>query len=557
MSDPSPAAGAETRALLDQALAAHQAGRLDEAAGLYRAVLAIAPQEPNALTNLGTVALQQGRLAEGVELIEASLKVKPNQSNAINNRGNALLTLRRLDEALAAFDRALEIDPDNAEAHSNRGVALNGLGRGEEAVAAFERALALNPQFLDALNGFGIALEALGRSAESLAVYDRALALSPNAWELHFNRGNALRALNRPDEAVAAYDRGLELGPANPGVLANRAVALQALLRIDEALAGCERAIEMDPAHVDAQWNKALLLLLKGEDRAGWRQYEWRWRQASFQASEPPPGPKWLGLSPLAGKRLLIVNEQGFGDTIQMMRYATVAADKGASVLLIVEPPLAELAASVKGVEQVLTGGEPITYDFWCPMMSLPLAFATTAETVPSQVPYIAASEPTRQAWAARLGTRRRPRVGLAWSGRPTHGNDVNRSVPVSTLAPLLEADAEFISLQTEYRQADRAFLQADGRIADYAAELKSFGDTAALIEALDLVICVDTSVAHLAGALGKPLRIMLPFSPDFRWGLTSSGTPWYPTARLLRQATRSDWSSVVDAALAEVRALV
>ena len=552
-----PAAGVEARDLLQQALAAHQAGRLDDAARLYEAVLALAPEDHNALTNLGTVALQQGQLAEGVALIEASLKIRPEQSNAINNRGNALLTLQRLDEALAAFGRAVEIDPNNAEAHSNRAVALNGLGRPEEAVAAYERALALKPDFLDALNGLGIALEALGRSKAALTIYDRALAVEPNMWELHFNRGNALRGLNRPDEALAAYDRGLALGPASPGVLANRAVALQSLLRLDEALADCEAAAAMDPTHVDAQWNKALLLLLTGEYRAGWRQYEWRWRQASFVNAGPPPaGPKWLGLTPLAGKRLLLINEQGFGDTLQMMRYANLAAEQGAAVLMIVEPALVELAGSVKGVEQVLTGGEPIAYDFWCPMMSLPLAFRTTLDTIPHETPYIAAPEAARAAWMARLGERRRPRVGLAWSGRASHGNDANRSVPLATLAPLLEAEAEFISLQTDYREADRAFLAADGRIADYSAELKSFGDTAGLIEALDLVITVDTSVAHLAGALGKPLRVMLPFSPDFRWGLGSSETPWYPTARLLRQTARGDWAPVVEAALSDVRAL-
>lgn len=548
---PSP----ELRALLDPAVAAHREGRLEEASALYRKVLEIAPQEPNALTNLGTVALQQGRLAEGVALIEASLKVKPDQSNAVNNRGNALLSLGRMAEALEAFDHALRLDPRNAEAHSNRGVALSDLGRAEEAVAAYRRAVELRPGFLDALNGLGIVLESMGRSAEALAVYDEALQAAPQSWELHYNRGNALRGLNRPDEAVAAYERGLSIQPNVPGARANLGVALQALGRFDEAMAQWDLAIAQDPECNDAHWNKALLKLMRGDWREGWKEYEWRWRQPSFINTVKPEGPLWLGEVPLKGRRLLIVNEQGFGDTLQMMRYAPVAAKAGAAVLMIVEPPLFELAQTVGGVEQVLTGGEPVTYDFWIPMMSLPLAFGTTPQTLPAEIPYIAADPSKVAVWSRRLGPKTRPRVGLVWSGRASHGNDVNRSIPLGLLTPLLEADAEFISLQTEYREADRAALAALP-IRDVSAELQSFGDTAALLENLDLAITVDTSVAHLAGALGKAQIVLLPWVPDFRWGLGSDATPWYPKAKLVRQPARGDWASAIAEAKAQIAAL-
>jgi tetratricopeptide (TPR) repeat protein len=541
----------EARARLDLALAAHQAGRLDEAGRLYLAVLEIAPADHNALTNLGTVALQQGRLAEGVALIERSLAIKPDQSNAINNRGNALLSLKRMAEALAAFDRAVEIDPGNAEAHSNRGVALIDLGRPEEAAVAYQAALAIRPDFLDALNGLGIAMEALGRPEGALDVYDRSLAVAPGSWELHYNRGNALRGLNRPDEAVAAYSQALDIQPT-AGAYANRGVARQALGEFDAAMDDWARASAIEPEHLDARWNRALLTLLRGDYAQGWTQYEWRWGQPSFRGSQTPVGPKWLGETPLAGKRLLMVTEQGFGDALQMMRYATLAAEQGGAVVMIVDPALAELARTVEGVDQVVSGGEPIAYDFWTPMMSLPLAFRTTLETVPAKVPYITASPERRTAWAERLGEARRPRVGLVWSGRASHGNDANRSIPLNVLEPLLAAEVEFISLQTEYREADRARLK-DLPIRDVSADLKSFGDTAALIEALDMVISVDTSVAHLAGALGKPLRVLLPFVPDFRWGLGSETTPWYPTARLLRQPARGDWGPVIAAALADL----
>ncbi|MFC3070885.1 tetratricopeptide repeat protein [Phenylobacterium soli] len=540
------------RELLDRAVAAHRAGRLDEAAALYRAVLTQAPEEPNALTNLGTVALQQGRLDEGVALIEASLKIRPDQSNAINNRANALMTLGRLDEALAGFTRAIELDAGNVEAHANQAGVLRDLGRLSEAQAAYERAIALQPTFLDALNGLANTLEALGQAEAAAGIYDRALELAPQAWELHFNRGNALRATNRPAEAVAAYDRAAALNPASAEVWANRAAPLQALKRLDEAMASCERALALDPDHANANWNKALLLLLAGDEAAGWRQYEWRWRQPSFVGTVPPEGPRWLGETPLDGKRLLIVCEQGFGDTIQMLRYARVAAERADEVLAIVQPPLSELAASVAGIDRVLTGGEPITYDAWIPMMSLPHAFGAP----PYGTPYMAAPADKRQAWADRLGPRTRPRVGLVWSGRANHGNDANRSLSLAALAPLLAADADFISLQTEYRDADRAVLAAEPRIRDVSGELASFSDTAGLIEALDLVISVDTSVAHLAGALGRPLLILLPFSPDFRWRAEGPSSAWYPSARLLRQPAFGAWGPVIAQALEAVRDL-
>ena len=557
MQDGSAAAQSDSRAVLEQALTAHRAGQFDEAERLYRAVLALNPADHNALTNLGTVALQRGRLAEGVSFIEASLKIKPDQANAINNRGNALMSLGRLDEALEAFERAIALDANNAEAHSNRAVVLASLERQGEAVGSYQRALEIRPDFLDAMNGLGVALQDLGRAAEALPLYDRALELNPSSWQFHYNRGNALRAMNRPQEALEAYDLGLTMAAPNAAVLANRAVALLGLGRYDEAMAGCEAAIAIDQDYVDAQWNKALLLLMKGDYLAGWRQYEWRWRQAQYKGGEVQEGVRWLGQPPIAeGTRILMFYEQGLGDTIQMLRYATVAAERGAIVGVVTPPALKELSGTVTGVAESLIGGEPVAYHFWTPMMSLPMAFGTTLETVPNAVPYIHTPEAAKTTWAKWLGPRTRPRVGLAWSGSATHGNDANRSIALARLKPLLDANAEFISLQVEYREGDRAILEADGRIQDLSGELKSLTDTAAVIEALDLVVTVDTSVAHLAGALGKPLLVLLAFVPDFRWGVTGERTPWYPTAKLLRQPAAGDWDPVVAAVRVEIDAL-
>jgi tetratricopeptide (TPR) repeat protein len=549
---PTPVRDYPARHLVEQALAAHQAGRLDEAERLYREAAQVDPTDHNALTNLGTVLLQTGRTEEGLEVIEASLAVKPDQPNAINNRGNAYLGREDFDKALADYDEVLAMDPYAVDAHSNRGAALRGLGRLEEAVASYERALELMGDHVDAVNGLGIAYEALGRPGDALPLYDRALKIAPHVWELYFNRGNALRAMNRPDEAEPAYRRALELSPGSPEGWSNLGVALQALGRYEEAQDCCDRAIALAPDNPHGNCNKAFLQLMRGDYAEGFKTFEWRWKHELFKDTVAPPRHLcWLGQHPIRGKRLHLICEQGLGDTLQMLRYAPMAVAQGAVVTVSVPDALVDLARSVPGISRVFAETEPVPpFDCWTALMSLPLAFGTTLQTVPSEVPYVAVPDEARRAWRQRLAELEGLRVGIAWSGRQAHQNDANRSLAASALAPLLEADARFVSVQNEYRESDQTFLR-ESVITDFAPELKSFSDTAGLVEALDLVVAVDTSVAHLAGALGKPVLILIPFVPDFRWGLEGETTPWYPTARILRQTARGDWGPV----LAEARA--
>jgi tetratricopeptide (TPR) repeat protein len=546
------------RRLVEQALAAHQSGMMDEAERLYREAAEVDPTDHNALTNLGTVLLQTGRTDEGLEVIAASLAVKPDQPNAINNRGNAFLGREEFEEALAAYDEVLAMDPYAVDAHSNRGAALRGLGRMEEAVVSYKRALELMGDHVDAVNGLGIAYEALGRPGDALALYDRALKIAPHVWELHFNRGNALRAMNRPDEAETSYRRALELSPGTPETWSNLGVALQALGRYEEAQDCCDRAIVIAPDNPHANCNKAFLQLMAGDYVEGFKTFEWRWKHELFKDTVAPPRHLcWLGQHPLRGKRLHLVCEQGHGDTLQMLRYAPLCVAQGAVVTVSVPDPLVDLARSVPGVSRVLAESEFVPpFDCWTAMMSLPLAFGTTLQTVPAEVPYLSVPEAARAAWRERLKPLHGLKVGLAWSGRQAHQNDANRSLAASALAPLLGAHAQFVSLQNEYRESDQDFL-LDSAISDFAPDLQSFSDTAGLIEAVDLVVSVDTSVAHLAGALGKPVVILIPFVPDFRWGLEGETTPWYPTARILRQTTRGDWAPVLAEARAHIDRLV
>jgi tetratricopeptide (TPR) repeat protein len=359
--------------------------------------------------------------------------------------------------------------------------------------------------------------------------------------------------LGRLDEALASLDTALTLRPDYVEALNSRGVVLKELRRLDEALASFERAVALEPDHADAHLNEALLRLLMGDFERGWPQNEWRWQDAAFGVPKPHvrlprrdfTQPQWRGSEALYGKTILLHSEQGFGDTIQFCRYARMVATRGARVILEVEEPLRQLMSGVSGVWYCAAKGETLPdFDLHCPLLSLPLAFGTRLETIPTATPYLRAGADERD-WEARLPPGDRPRIGLAWSGNPHHRNDARRSIPLDALAPLFDFDATFVSLQRDVREGDAAALE-ESRILDLGGELADFADTAALMSRLDLVITVDTSVAHLAGALGRRSWILLPFVPDWRWLIDRDDSPWYPTARLFRQADTREWPSVV-----------
>jgi tetratricopeptide (TPR) repeat protein len=541
--------------LLQQGFAAHQAGDLAGAERHYRAVLDTDPRRVPALTNLGAVCLQTGRIAEAIGWFDASLAVKPEQTNALGNRAGALRYLGRLDEALGSCDAALAIDAAYAEGHNTRGLLLTQLGRPEEALAALDRAVALNPSHPAFWNNRGVALAALARQDEAAAAFGRALTLAPGFADALSNRAAALRALGRLDEAQAACDQALALEPGHADAWVNRGCIQRDQGRHAEAMAAFDQALAVKPDHVEAAWSRALLHLVTGDYAAGWRGFELRWKRPELMAYVPGPGaPLWLGETPIAGRTLLLRSEQGLGDSMQMLRYVPRLAALGARVLLAVQPPLETLAAAVPGVHALVRPGDPLPpHDVQTPLMSLPLAMGTLEDAIPWDGPYLAAPPGQAEAWAARLGPRRGLRVGLAWSGNPKHLNDRNRSLALATLAPLLDQDAGFVSLQKDHAPADRERL-ADLGVA--TAALGDLGDTAGLITQMDLVISVDTSVAHLAGAMGKPVWLLLPFAGDFRWGVRGDTTPWYPTARLFRQAAPGAWAGVVGRAAEALRAL-
>jgi hypothetical protein len=355
---------------------------------------------------------------------------------------------------------------------------------------------------------------------------------------------------------LANCDKALALNPQFADAYNNRGITLYRLQRFSEALADFEKAIALKPAYAEALYNKGFLKLLLGEFEEGWKLHEWRWKKSDYPSPRALGKPLWLGEESVAGKTILVHAEQGFGDVILFSRYAGAVERLGAKIILEVPKPLVALLGTMKGSHTLVAQGSAMpAFDFHCPMMSLPLALKTTPETIP-KTPYIFTDKENLTKWRERLGTKSRPRIGLAWSGSPTNPNDANRSMPASLLAPLLHHDVEYHAIQKEFRPQDAEFLK-ESPIITHADELHDFLDTASLISEMDLVLSVDTSVAHIPGALDKKLWLLLPWVADFRWMTQREDSPWYPSARLFRQPRFDDWGSVIAKVSTELATVI
>lgn len=510
---------------LKQAVACQRQGDLPKAQWLFQQVLAVDPYNFSALDGMGLLLGQAGRFEEALNCFTRASIVQPNEFAVYFNCGTALKELGRHEDALASFDKTLSLNPNFAEAYGSRGSVFNSLGRFDEALASFDQAIVCNAKYANAHNNRGAVLHKIfKRHDEALVSLNKAIALKPRFAEAHYNRALLLSAMGKFDAALASYDR----------------------------------AIQINASYVDANYNKALLLLLLGQYEKGWPLYEWRWKTEQFKYDfRAFKQPLWLGDQALTGKTILLHAEQGFGDLIQIVRYLPMVTALGAKVVLEAPATLMTLLRTLKAEFTLLAKGDGFpSFDLHCPIMSLPLAFRSTVDTIPAAIPYLSA-EPDKQLQVQkRRGERVRPRVGLAWSGNPKHLNDRNRSMPLNALKPLLDLDFEYHSLHQQLTQEDELLLDEWGRIQFHGAELMDYSDTAALIAELDLVITVDTSVAHLAGALGKKVWILLPYAPDFRWLMGRDDSPWYATARLFRQGQLGDWDGVIAALRVELQTL-
>jgi tetratricopeptide (TPR) repeat protein len=503
------------------------------------------------LTSLGTSLLHQGRRDEALKTFDKAVQLDPNDADLWRNLGKILADMQRPADAILSYQQALKLNPRHWDAARQCGHLLNRLERFEEAFIHFSLCDELQPDDAATLQMRALMLHALKRFEEALAGYRRALALDPANVEACNNTGTVLQSLDRYQEALSWFDRTLALRPDLVETLENKAVSLVELQRFDEAFAVYHRARALDPSRAVAEWNLALLQMLTGNFEAGWAGREARWRMPALSARYPEISqPMWLGAEPIAGKTLLVYSDEGIGDTIQFSRYVPMVAARGARVILVVEDAVHPLLSGLSGVTQCVPKSAAAlpSFDLHCPNSSLPLAFATRLDTIPAGKSYLPAPAAGRvQAWEERLGPHDRLRIGLVWSGNPKHHNDRNRSIPLRMLARILDVDATFVSLQKDPKPDDRAALLERSEIIDLTADLTDFAETAALASCLDLVITVDTSVAHLAAAIGRPTWILLPYTPDYRWLLDRDDSPWYPTVRLFRQDATRDYASVIE----------
>jgi tetratricopeptide (TPR) repeat protein len=508
----------------------------------------------DAMLGRGVALFKLKRFVDALVTLERVPANDPRYAEALTHRAGPLLELKRHDEALASCERAITIDPRNAVTHYNRGVVLAALGRSAAALESYDRAIALDSGYLDALFNRGHLLEQLGRLDEALASADRVIALRPDhsgAWN---NRGNALLKLARHGEAMAAYRKALALDPEYGECCYNYGNALQIVGRVAEALGYFEKALALRPDLADIRFNEAVARLLLGDLKRGLQSYEGR-----FDKTEQAPArrkfnrPLWTGGDP-AGRTILLHAEQGHGDTIQFVRYVPLLARAGATVLLEVQHALKPLLAGVEGVAHIFDrdqAGRSETlpaFDSHQYLISLPHVMGTELHSIPAEIPYIRAPQDRLELWRKRLPPADGLRVGLTWSGNPQVTSDVRRSVGLPLLAPLVSVPGvQFVSLHREVRPDHVATLRTLPQILHFGEQLRDFADTAALIAELDLVISSDTAVAHLAGAMGKPLWLLTMVSPDWRWLLDRDDSPWYPTAKLYRQEGIGDWVGVVE----------
>ncbi len=491
----------------------HQAGRLQAAEQIYRQILAVEPNHADALHLLGVASYQLGEYEAGIECMRRAIALMPNRADAHDNLGKALRERGRLAEAVACCQRALELKPDYAEAHNNLGAAFQEQGKLDEAVACYRRALQLKPDYAKAHNNLGIAFTDQGKLDEAIACYRRALQLKPDYDEAHNNLGAAFHNQGKLDEAIACY----------------------------------RRALQLKPDYAEAHKNCGHAWLLAGDWQRGWPEYQWRWQTRNFPP-RPFSQPLWNG-EPLAGKTILLHAEQGLGDTIQFIRYASIVKQHGGTVIVECQKLLLGLLEGCPGVDRLAAQGDALpAFDVHAPLLSVPGILNTSPETVPARIPYLLAKPALLEPWRTRLIEFGGLKIGIAWRGSPEHRKDRARSIPLSCFEPLASLPAiHLVSLQKGAGAEELQEVRDHFPVTDLGGRLQDFMDTAAVLANLDLVTTCDTAVAHLAGALGVPVWVALPFVPDWRWLLDRSDTPWYPTMRLFRQKKPGDWAGVFE----------
>ncbi len=513
---------------LNQAVQHHQSGQLDKARVIYEQMLEIDPNHSDALHLLGLIAHQAGDKDAAHDMIAKAIRICPGYSIYHNSLGQVLKDHGSLNEAIGCYKKALEIEPDYAEACFNMGNAYLKLDRNHKAISSFKQVIKIKPD----------------HSAS------------------YYNMGEAYHSLELLDKAISCYQNAVQLKPYYTEAYDNMGKTYQDMGMLDKAISCYQKTLDIEPKNADTRFDRSLALLLKGNFQEGWKEYEWRFHRSGWKKTYPYrfDKPRWDG-SPFSGKRLFVHAEQGLGDTIQFVRYLPIVKNLGGDVIFEVREPLRRLFQDLPGIDKLVEWSSvkktDMEFDYYIPLLSIPGLFGTTELTIPPKVPYIYANPTDIDSWQNHL---RGPnlKVGLVWAGSPTNTDDRNRSCDLKNFFKLSQIPGvKLYGLQKGEKITQVDELSNGTVVTNFGGKLKDFADTAGLIETLDLLISVDTAAAHLAGAMGKPVWILLPFAPDWRWRLKRKDSPWYPTMRLFRQPSRGNWEAVFQRVVQELRKLL
>ncbi len=542
--------------LFEEALHLHGSGHLDAAKSLYEQIVTRKPNHAGALHSLGIIAIQRGDFENAIELIRRAVSYKSDYPEAYNNLGTALRSAGQLSASHDAYRQAIALRANYPEAHNNLGVCLKQSGRLDEAIASYRQAIAQRPSYADAFYNLGNALVASDNAEEAVTAYQQAILHRPAYPQALSNLANACQIIGRLDEAVAAAQAALKLNPNYPQAVVNLGSALQARGELDQAIAMYRQAIALLPQFAEAHRNLAFALLARGEFAEGWAEYEWRWKCEDFPSPKRDfPAPVWNG-EDLTGKTILVYTEQGLGDAMQIARFIPLVARRCGRVFVECQPSLTGLMKTVEGASEVFATNAPLpAFDFVIPLMSLPHMLGNTLETLPQEVPYFHPPAERVAAWRDRITAYDGYKIGIVWKGKrkPTP----LRSCSLSDLAPLAAIpDVVLFSLQVGEGLDELANPPAGMNVIDLGRDFTDFVETAACVANLDLIVTIDTSMAHLAGAMGRSTFTLLPVSPDWRWMFERSDSPWYPTMRLFRQRKLHDWTEAVAEMAEEIGGL-
>ena len=533
----------------------HQSGNLNDAQKGFDYLISKYPNSSDLLNSLGTLYLQLGEDNKGCALLEKSLQINPNQSKISFNLGNSYANQKKISKALEFLKMAIAKEPNFIEAYKKKGEILTHLKIHNEALSCFKKAIKLSPKNITILNGIGVNLLELGEARDALEYFKKCIEINKTIAIFYNNAGLAEYKMNAFRESVESFNKCITMSSSTGYFYSNRGLSFQALKKLNLAIEDFNKCISLDPDYPDAYWNKSLVNLFQGDYEDGWELYEYRWQSFAKEWARSYTKKLWLGEETIKNKIIFIYPEQGHGDFIQCYRYIALLKDmKPKKIILETTEPFYKLInIQDDEIEVIGPGIKTPKFDLYCPIMSLPLAFKTQISSIPNKCPYLLTDLTNDKIWRNKFKNENQLKIGVCWFGNPLHKNDHNRSMSLNDLLELISLPFEFHCLQKEFRQEDQKELNKVN-IFDHQNSLNDFSETASLINMMDIVISVDTAIAHLAGAMGKRTFLLLPDKSSFLWMGERKDSPWYPTIKIFRQETLGDWQGPLKEIIKELK---